>query len=142
MIRRRTLQWMGHVLRMDEARLPRHVFDCSLARPVAEDGRGTEVKTEVKTESRNIKDFSGMHSSAIQGCHEEGSGGGTTFGDFLKFPGHVLILWPEIRTAAADRAMDRQAWQDAIKNLPPLEFKKPQQVGQMTRSCAGRGGSG
>eukprot|EP00955_Chlamydomonas_euryale_P058965 357254-Chlamydomonas_euryale.AAC.2 len=81
--------------------------------------------------------------SAIRGCHEEGSGGATTFWDVLKLPAHTkLIPWPEIRAAAAERALDRQAWRDAIENLAPLEFKKPQQVGHMTRSCARRGGSG
>eukprot|EP00955_Chlamydomonas_euryale_P104812 365595-Chlamydomonas_euryale.AAC.15 len=90
MVRRRTLQWMGHVLRINKDRLPRQVFDCSLA------------------------------SSAIRGCPEEGSGSGTTFRDFLKLPGHTkLIPWLEIRAAAAERALDRQAWQDAIKNLAP-----------------------
>eukprot|EP00955_Chlamydomonas_euryale_P118772 366559-Chlamydomonas_euryale.AAC.3 len=37
MVRRRTLQWMGHVLQMDEDRLPRQVLDCSLARSFAEE---------------------------------------------------------------------------------------------------------
>eukprot|EP00955_Chlamydomonas_euryale_P082589 363746-Chlamydomonas_euryale.AAC.2 len=38
-------------------------------------------------------------------CHEEGPGGGTNFWDFLKLPGHTkLILWPEIRATAAERA--------------------------------------
>eukprot|EP00955_Chlamydomonas_euryale_P086767 364244-Chlamydomonas_euryale.AAC.2 len=83
-----------------------------------------------------------MYSSAIEGCHEEGSGGGTTSQDLLKIPGHTkLIPWPEIRAAAAERALHRQAWWDNIKNLAPLEFKKHQQVGRMTRSCARRGGS-
>eukprot|EP00955_Chlamydomonas_euryale_P098875 365178-Chlamydomonas_euryale.AAC.4 len=83
-----------------------------------------------------------MHSSAIRGCHEEGSGGGTPFRDFLKLPGHTKsIPWPEIRAAAAERALDMQAWRDAIKNLAPLAFKKPHQAGRMTRSCACRGGS-
>eukprot|EP00955_Chlamydomonas_euryale_P068536 360147-Chlamydomonas_euryale.AAC.6 len=78
-----------------------------------------------------------MYSSAIRGCHEEGSGGGTNFRDFLKLPGHSkLIPWPEIRAAAAERALDRQAWRDVIQNLAPLEFKKPQQAGSMTRCCA------
>eukprot|EP00955_Chlamydomonas_euryale_P115184 366333-Chlamydomonas_euryale.AAC.10 len=44
-------------------------------------------------------------------------------------------------TAAAERALGRQAWRDAITNLAPLKFKKPQQVGHMTRSCARRGGN-
>eukprot|EP00955_Chlamydomonas_euryale_P004982 53023-Chlamydomonas_euryale.AAC.1 len=83
-----------------------------------------------------------MYSSAIRGCHEEGSGVGTNFRDFVKLPGHTkLITWPEIRAAAAGRALDRQAWRDAIRNLAPLEFKKPQQVKRMTRSFAHRGGS-
>eukprot|EP00955_Chlamydomonas_euryale_P034090 349686-Chlamydomonas_euryale.AAC.9 len=82
-----------------------------------------------------------MYSSANRGCHEEGSSGDTTFQDFLKLPGHTkLIPWPEIRAAAVERALDRQAWRDANKNLAPLEFKKPQQDGDMTRSR--RGGSG
>eukprot|EP00955_Chlamydomonas_euryale_P000634 7176-Chlamydomonas_euryale.AAC.2 len=81
-----------------------------------------------------------LASSAIWGCHEEGSGGGTVFGDFLKMPGHTeLIPWPEVRAAAAERALDRQAWQDALKNLAPMKFKRPQQAGRMTRACARRG---
>eukprot|EP00955_Chlamydomonas_euryale_P086392 364209-Chlamydomonas_euryale.AAC.4 len=57
-----------------------------------------------------------MYNSAIRGCHEEGSGCATTFWDFLKLPGQTkLIPWPEIQAAAAERALDRQAWQDAIK---------------------------
>ena len=141
MVRRRTLQWMGHVLRMDEDRLPRQVFDCSLTTSVAEDGRVEQLK--FRRGHRNIKDFSGMYSSAIRGCHEEGPGGGTTFRDFLKLSGRTkLIPWPEIRAAAAERALDRQAWRGAVKNLAPLEFKKPQQVGRMTRSSARHGGSG
>eukprot|EP00955_Chlamydomonas_euryale_P038713 351166-Chlamydomonas_euryale.AAC.5 len=123
---------------MDEDRLPQQVFDCSLARSVAEDGRWNNLRPG----HRNITDFSGMYSSAIRGCHDEGSGGGTAFRDFLELPCHTkLILWSEIRAAVAERALDRQAWRDAIKNLAPLEFKKPQQVGRMTRSCARRGGS-
>eukprot|EP00955_Chlamydomonas_euryale_P006396 67772-Chlamydomonas_euryale.AAC.2 len=141
MVRRRTLQWVGHVSQMDEDRLPRHVFDCSLARSVAEDGRMEQLK--LRLGHVNIKDFSGMYSSAIRGCHEEGSGGGTTFRDFLELSGHTkLIPWPEIQAAAAERALDRQAWRDAIKSLALLEFKEPQHVGHMTRSCARRSGSG
>eukprot|EP00955_Chlamydomonas_euryale_P087908 364334-Chlamydomonas_euryale.AAC.8 len=140
MIRRRTRQRMGHVLRMDEDRLLRQVSDCSLARSVAEDGRVEPLK--LRPGHRDIQDFSRMYSSAIRGCHKEGSGGGTTFRGFPKLPGHnKLIPWPEIRAAAAERALDRQAWRDAIKPCFPLEFKKPQQVSCMTRSCARRGGS-
>eukprot|EP00955_Chlamydomonas_euryale_P048412 353956-Chlamydomonas_euryale.AAC.1 len=40
---------------------------------------------------------------------------------------HELIPWPEIQAAAAERALDRQACRDAIKNHAPLEFKKTQQ---------------
>eukprot|EP00955_Chlamydomonas_euryale_P074017 361917-Chlamydomonas_euryale.AAC.8 len=116
MIRRRTLQWMGRVLRMDVNRLPRQVFDCLLARSVAEDGRVEQLK--LRQGHRNMKDFSGMYSSAIGGWQEEGSGGGTTFRDYLELPGHTkLIPWPKIRAAAASRALDRQAWRDVIKNL-------------------------
>eukprot|EP00955_Chlamydomonas_euryale_P118423 366540-Chlamydomonas_euryale.AAC.7 len=118
MVHRRTLQWMGHILRMDEDRLPWQVFDCSLARSVAEDGRVEQLK--LRPGHRNNKDFSGMYSSAIWGCHEDGSGGGTTLRDFLKLPGHTkLIPWPEIRAAAAERALDRQALRDAINNFAP-----------------------
>eukprot|EP00955_Chlamydomonas_euryale_P015396 164950-Chlamydomonas_euryale.AAC.1 len=116
---------MGNVLRMDKDCLPRQDFDCSLARSVAEDGRGEHPK--LSPGHRNIEDFSGMYSSAIRGCHEEGSGVGTTFRDFLKLPGHTkLIPWPEIRAAAAERALDRHAWRDAIQNLAPFELEKPQ----------------
>eukprot|EP00955_Chlamydomonas_euryale_P090184 364518-Chlamydomonas_euryale.AAC.3 len=84
-----------------------------------------------------------MYSSSIGGCHEAGSGSGTTFRDFLELPSHTkFISWPEIQAAAAEHALDRQSRRDAIKNLAPLEFKKPQQVGRMSRSCARRGGSG
>eukprot|EP00955_Chlamydomonas_euryale_P022061 233009-Chlamydomonas_euryale.AAC.1 len=86
---------------MDEDCLPRQVFYCLLARSVAEDGRVEQLK--LRPGLRNIKDSSGMYSSAIQGCHKEGSGGGTTFRDFLKLRGHTkLIPWPEIRAAAAE----------------------------------------
>eukprot|EP00955_Chlamydomonas_euryale_P116029 366391-Chlamydomonas_euryale.AAC.38 len=68
MVRRWTLRWMGHVLRMDEDRLPR-----PLCNP---------------------------------GCLEEGSGGGTTFRDFLRLPGNThLIPWQEIRAAVAECAL-------------------------------------
>eukprot|EP00955_Chlamydomonas_euryale_P051590 354903-Chlamydomonas_euryale.AAC.12 len=81
-------------------------------------------------------------SSAIRRCHEEGSGVGTTFRYFLKLPGHTkLIPWPGIREAAAERALDRQAWRNAMNNVAPLEFNKPQQAGRMTWSCTRRGGS-
>eukprot|EP00955_Chlamydomonas_euryale_P050279 354510-Chlamydomonas_euryale.AAC.3 len=65
MVCRRTLQWMGHVLRMDEDRLPRQVFACPLARSVAEDGRVEQLK--LRPGPRIIRDFSGMYGSAIQG---------------------------------------------------------------------------
>eukprot|EP00955_Chlamydomonas_euryale_P023675 249891-Chlamydomonas_euryale.AAC.3 len=38
MVRRRTLWWMGHVLRMGEDCLPWPVFDCSFASSIAEHG--------------------------------------------------------------------------------------------------------
>eukprot|EP00955_Chlamydomonas_euryale_P041747 352101-Chlamydomonas_euryale.AAC.2 len=140
MFRRRALRWMGHGLQVDEGCLPRQVFNCLLARSVAEDGRVEQLK--LRQGHRNIKDFSGVYSSAIRLCHEEGSDGSTTFPDFLKLPGHnKLIPWPEIRAAAAERALDRQAWRDAIKSLAPFEFKQPQHVVRMTRPCARRGGS-
>eukprot|EP00955_Chlamydomonas_euryale_P071337 361040-Chlamydomonas_euryale.AAC.7 len=124
MDRRLTLQWIGHVLRMDEDRLPRQVFDCSLA-------RATET----------LKTFLGCTALQSEG-HEEGSGGGATFRDFLKLPSHTkLISWPGIRAAVAVRALDRQARRGTVKNLAPLEVKKPQQAGRMTRSCDRRGRS-
>eukprot|EP00955_Chlamydomonas_euryale_P111683 366083-Chlamydomonas_euryale.AAC.9 len=124
MARRRTFQWMEHVLQMDEDCLPWQVFDCSLARSVAEDGRMKQLKLRLKLRPghRNIEDISEMYSPAIRGCHEEDTG--------------------EIRAAAAERAVDRQAWRDAFKNLALLEFKKPQQAGRVTWSCAQRGRSG
>eukprot|EP00955_Chlamydomonas_euryale_P028998 305814-Chlamydomonas_euryale.AAC.2 len=65
-------------------------------------------------------------SSAIRGCHEEGSWGGTIFWDFLKLPGHTKsIPWPGIRAAAAQRASGTRAWRGAIQKLAPLEFKTP-----------------
>eukprot|EP00955_Chlamydomonas_euryale_P069748 360571-Chlamydomonas_euryale.AAC.2 len=125
MVRRQTLQWMGHVLRMDEDRLPQQVFDCSLARSVAEDGRMEQLN------------------SAIRDCHEEGSDSGTTFRAFSSCLATLnLSLGREISAAVAERALDRQAWRDAIKSLARLEFKKPQQVGRMSRLTARRGGSG
>eukprot|EP00955_Chlamydomonas_euryale_P007242 76556-Chlamydomonas_euryale.AAC.3 len=116
MVHKRTLQWRGHVWRMDEDRLPRQVFDCSLARSVTGDGRAEQMKLNLG--HRILKTFSGMYSSAIRGCHEESSGGGTTFRDFLKLPGHTkLIPRPEVRAAAAEGALGRQAWRDTIKTL-------------------------
>eukprot|EP00955_Chlamydomonas_euryale_P062231 358314-Chlamydomonas_euryale.AAC.2 len=67
---------------------------------------------------------------AIRGCREEGSDGGTIFRDFFKLTGRAeLIPWPENRAAAVARALDRQAWRDATKNLAPLGLQKPQQPG-------------
>eukprot|EP00955_Chlamydomonas_euryale_P048103 353872-Chlamydomonas_euryale.AAC.16 len=72
------------------------------ARSDAEDGRVEQRKS--RPGHRNIKDFLGINSSAIQGCHEEGYGDCTTFRDFLKLPGRTkLIPWPEIQAAAAER---------------------------------------
>eukprot|EP00955_Chlamydomonas_euryale_P037116 350660-Chlamydomonas_euryale.AAC.4 len=48
------------------------------------------------------------------------------FWDFLNLTGHTrLIPWPEIRAAAAEYAMDRQAWQEAIEYLAPLKLQAP-----------------
>eukprot|EP00955_Chlamydomonas_euryale_P007131 75605-Chlamydomonas_euryale.AAC.1 len=81
MVRGRTLQWMGRVLRMDEDRLPRRV-----------------------TEMFKICLGCTLYSSAIGGCHEEGSGGGNPFPDLVKLPGHTkLVSWPEIQAAAANK---------------------------------------
>eukprot|EP00955_Chlamydomonas_euryale_P071822 361207-Chlamydomonas_euryale.AAC.1 len=72
----------------------------TIPRLVAEDGQVEQLK--LRPYHRNMKDFSGMYSSAIRRCHEEGYGGGTTFRDLLKMPDHTkLIPWPEIRAAAA-----------------------------------------
>eukprot|EP00955_Chlamydomonas_euryale_P067885 359959-Chlamydomonas_euryale.AAC.2 len=110
---------------MDEDCLARQVFDYSLARSLVQDGRVEQLKLTPR--QRNIKDFSEMYSSAIWGCHEEGSHGGTTFRNFLRLPGHTkFIPWQDIRAAAAVRALDRQAWWDTVENLALLEFKKPQ----------------
>eukprot|EP00955_Chlamydomonas_euryale_P083282 363828-Chlamydomonas_euryale.AAC.16 len=71
-----------------------------------------------------------MYSSAIRGCHEEGSADGTAFRDFLNMPGHTkLIPWPGIRAVVAKLALDRQAWRDAKKmlcgNLRSLNRSRP-----------------
>eukprot|EP00955_Chlamydomonas_euryale_P105482 365642-Chlamydomonas_euryale.AAC.6 len=106
-------------------------------------GRWPRGTMKLRPGHRYIKDFSVECSSAIRGRHDEDSGGGTIFRDFLYLPGHTeLISWAEIRAAAAERAWDRQAWRDAIKNPAPLEFKKPPKVGRMARSCARLSGSG
>eukprot|EP00955_Chlamydomonas_euryale_P118055 366516-Chlamydomonas_euryale.AAC.7 len=114
MVRRKTLQWMGHVLRMDEDRLPRQVVDCSLARSVAEDGRVEQLKCRI------LQSGGAMRNVAVVA---------PLFWDFLKLPGYTkLIPWPEIRAAAAERALGRQAWRDAITNLAPLDFKNPNRL--------------
>eukprot|EP00955_Chlamydomonas_euryale_P038313 351068-Chlamydomonas_euryale.AAC.2 len=64
---------------------------------------------------RNVRDFSGMCTSAIQGCYEEGSSGGTTFRDFQVAWPHEVIPWPEIQAAAAENGLDRHAWREAVK---------------------------
>eukprot|EP00955_Chlamydomonas_euryale_P064293 358929-Chlamydomonas_euryale.AAC.4 len=99
MVRRRTLQWTGHVLRMDEHCLPHQVFDCSLARSVAEDGRVERLKTGSQKYERH---FLGCTALQSRGSMRKVLGGGTTLGAFLKLRGHTeLIPWPEIRAAAA-----------------------------------------
>eukprot|EP00955_Chlamydomonas_euryale_P043794 352715-Chlamydomonas_euryale.AAC.2 len=114
---------------MDEDCLPGRVFGCSLARSVAEDGRLEQLK--LRLGHRNIKDFSGMYSCAIQSCHEEGSGVARLFGTSTK-----------IRAAAAECALCRQAWRDAIKTLLRWNLRSPNRLDvRSTRSCARRGGS-
>eukprot|EP00955_Chlamydomonas_euryale_P054839 355956-Chlamydomonas_euryale.AAC.2 len=55
--------------------------------------RGTP---EVGTVSQKHQRFSRMYSSAIQGCHEEGSDGDATFGGFLELTCRTeRIPWPE-----------------------------------------------
>eukprot|EP00955_Chlamydomonas_euryale_P082622 363749-Chlamydomonas_euryale.AAC.7 len=69
-----------------------------------------------------------MYSFAIRGCHEEGSGGGTNFRDFLKLPGHTkLIPWPEIRAAAAERALDRPG-EALLKTLLRWNLRSPNRL--------------
>eukprot|EP00955_Chlamydomonas_euryale_P098394 365142-Chlamydomonas_euryale.AAC.4 len=94
---------------MEEDCLPWQAFECSFGRTVAEDLRLHEP-TEVKTGPQRY-DFSWMYSSETGG--EEGSDAGTTFRDFLKSPGRTKwIPDPEIPAAAAEHALDRQAWWD------------------------------
>eukprot|EP00955_Chlamydomonas_euryale_P017830 190119-Chlamydomonas_euryale.AAC.3 len=66
MVCRRTLQWMGHVLQMGEDRLPQQVYDCSLARSVAEDGRVEQLKS--RPGHRSNKDFYGIYTAANRGA--------------------------------------------------------------------------
>eukprot|EP00955_Chlamydomonas_euryale_P033283 347468-Chlamydomonas_euryale.AAC.5 len=96
-------------------------------RSVADDVCVEQLK--VRPGHRNIQDFSGMYSSAIRGCHEEVSSGGTTFLDFVKDP-----------SSGGRTALDRQAWRDAFEKLAPLEFKTPQQAGHMTWSALAMAG--
>eukprot|EP00955_Chlamydomonas_euryale_P101364 365338-Chlamydomonas_euryale.AAC.43 len=35
--------------------------------------------------------------------------------------------------SSGDRTFHEQTWREAVRNLAPVEFKKPQQVGCMTR---------
>eukprot|EP00955_Chlamydomonas_euryale_P059341 357353-Chlamydomonas_euryale.AAC.1 len=39
-----------------------------------------------------------------------------------------MVLWPETGAAAAECALDRQAWRNAITHPAPLEFKSPGQL--------------
>eukprot|EP00955_Chlamydomonas_euryale_P036025 350318-Chlamydomonas_euryale.AAC.4 len=74
MVRRKALQWMGHVLRKDAAK-----------------GQLQEIasgRTEAKTGSQGQERFSGMYSSAIRGCHEKGYGCGTISWDFPQLTRH------------------------------------------------------
>eukprot|EP00955_Chlamydomonas_euryale_P034331 349754-Chlamydomonas_euryale.AAC.9 len=67
-----------------------------------------------------------MYSSAIRGCHEEAPvvPPPEPFGDILKLTGRTKsIILPEIRGAAAEQALDKQAWREAIANVTPLELK-------------------
>eukprot|EP00955_Chlamydomonas_euryale_P029761 313580-Chlamydomonas_euryale.AAC.1 len=80
----------------------RAVFECSRTSSVAGDGRMQELK---------FKD-------AVQ------SGDATRRPCFGTFSSCLAALnWPEIR--AAERALDRQAWWNAIKILAPLKLKAP-----------------
>eukprot|EP00955_Chlamydomonas_euryale_P077337 362918-Chlamydomonas_euryale.AAC.3 len=105
---------------------------------VAEDGRVEQLK--LRQGPRNIKDFLGCTTvqsgvamrkiPALASFFRTSSSCMATLNRFLSQ-----------RAAAAELALDRQAWH-AIHNLAPLESKQPQQAGCMTRSCARRGKSG
>eukprot|EP00955_Chlamydomonas_euryale_P090443 364542-Chlamydomonas_euryale.AAC.16 len=66
MVRRRTLQWMGHVLRKDDGCLPRQFLDCSFVRSVEEDGCVEQLK--IRPGHRNIKHYSGMTALQSRGA--------------------------------------------------------------------------
>eukprot|EP00955_Chlamydomonas_euryale_P001096 12617-Chlamydomonas_euryale.AAC.1 len=78
-------------------------------------GRCRVAQLKLRQGHGNITDFVGMYSSAFRSCHEQNSGVRTTSRDFLNLIGHTkLIPWPKIQRAAAERALDRQAWWEAI----------------------------
>eukprot|EP00955_Chlamydomonas_euryale_P045333 353124-Chlamydomonas_euryale.AAC.2 len=55
-------------------------------------------------------------SSAMWGCHEEGTGHGTTSQGFPMLTGRTKLLsWPGIRAAALEHALDTQTLQKGIK---------------------------
>eukprot|EP00955_Chlamydomonas_euryale_P033166 347250-Chlamydomonas_euryale.AAC.4 len=98
---------MGHVLRMNEKRLPRQVFDCSVVRPVAEAGRRNNWSQDRVT--RTLKIFLGCPALESGVATRKAPVVAPLFGT-LKLTGRTkLIPWPDIRVAAAERALDRYA---------------------------------
>eukprot|EP00955_Chlamydomonas_euryale_P054271 355760-Chlamydomonas_euryale.AAC.4 len=85
----------------------------------------SEVGARAARRGKQVGGGGGGH-CACEVCHEECSGGGTTFRDFLKLSGHTrLNPWPEVQAAMAERPLDRQAWRDALRILAPLESVRP-----------------
>eukprot|EP00955_Chlamydomonas_euryale_P052578 355205-Chlamydomonas_euryale.AAC.2 len=98
-----------------------------------------------------MNDFSGRYSSTASRCHEDGSGGVTTFGDFLKFTGRTYFIpWPDCRWLVdhqpATQTLEQRRymrWKGRpggrlLKTLIPWNFRSPQ-VGHMTWSSTRRG---
>eukprot|EP00955_Chlamydomonas_euryale_P020976 222402-Chlamydomonas_euryale.AAC.2 len=54
----------------------------------------------------------------------------------FQLPGHTKLLsWPEIRAAAAECALNRQAWRDAVKNLLRCSLRSTVQAGRLVNGA-------
>eukprot|EP00955_Chlamydomonas_euryale_P041940 352175-Chlamydomonas_euryale.AAC.2 len=110
---------------------------------------------------RSIEDVFGIYSSPIQGRHEEASGGGTTFRDFLNLPGHTSwslgqrfeqrrrhTPWAGMLgrrlTKALELALDRQVrppWREWLMLSNPIQCATSSRGGPLIQcATSGRGG--
>eukprot|EP00955_Chlamydomonas_euryale_P079553 363312-Chlamydomonas_euryale.AAC.2 len=79
--------------------------------------------------TQTLEVFLGCAALQYQGYRKKGFRGGTTLQNVCELSSRAQVIqWPEIHAAAAQRALNRQAWWDAVKDTDPSAFRSPNGV--------------